>query len=70
MLCRYFNHNIRITSAVTSTGATLNLGPLHDTIASLAMSNTSTLGVRLNAFSSGNLGALTVNGAINLGNAI
>jgi len=47
----------------------LNLETYSDTIAALTLTSTSTLAAQINSLVAGHYGSLTVNGAINLGNA-
>jgi hypothetical protein len=63
------NNQLANASALHLNGATLKLGTFTDSLASLALNSTSTFGILVNAFSAGNFGSLSVNGAINLGNA-
>lgn len=64
------NNQIAAASSLCLTGAaTLNLGAFSATVAALTLSSTTTVRILINAFSAGNFGNLSVQGAINLGNA-
>jgi hypothetical protein len=63
------NNQLATASMLHVSGTTLKVGAFSDSIAALALTSTSTLGILVNAFSAGNFGNLRVNGAINLGNA-